>query len=131
MRLRGVDGSRRHRAGGAAMTDEKIREILAMEAKATRGPWEVDVEDGELTRDIMVGIYDDAEMIATAYDTVEDAILIALARNHIRELCEEVLRLRAALSPFAMIGNPLGYMKRPNRLDVPFEWCEAAYRALE
>lgn len=112
------------------LTNEQIREVLATEAKATPGPWEVDVEDGELTRDIMVGIYDDAEMIATAYDTVEDAILIALARNHIRELCEEVLRLRAALSPFAMIGNPHDYIKLPKHRAVPFEWCDAAYRAL-
>lgn len=63
---------------------------------------------------------------------------IAPPRPWIRELCEEVLRLREendrlrnALSPFAMIGNPRDYAKRPNQLDVPFEWCEAAYRALE
>lgn len=43
----------------------------------------------------------------------------------------ENAKLRQALEPFALIGNATDYANLPNRLDVPFAWCEAARRALE
>jgi len=141
------------------MTDEQIRKILEADAKATPGPWEVDElfcgavsygisgvvtssEDGYQagdtwwSRTVCQTVHD----MRVSGDTKQsdNMRMIALSRNHIRELCEEVLALRAAndkmreaLEPFAMIGDPRDYAKRPNRLDVPLEWCERAYRALE
>lgn len=59
----------------------------------------------------------------------------ALTDKRIREFCEEVLRLREendrlrnALSPFAKVGNPEKGFKW---IGVRFEWCEAAFRALD
>ena len=84
------------------LTDEQIREILAIEAKATSGPWFEQYEyDGTRTvcqmrsTDTLMCINRAVHVVGEPYEkTKENAALIALARNHIRELCEEVLRLR-------------------------------------
>lgn len=119
------------------MTDEQIRKILEADAKATPGPWEVDeLLCGAVSYGIS-GVVTSSEDGYQAGDTWWSRTVCQTVHD-IRELCEEVLALRAAndkmreaLEPFAMIGNPRDYAKRPNRLDVPFEWCERAYRALE
>lgn len=123
-----------------------LNAILDAEAKATPGPWFEQYEyDGGRTvcqmrsTDTLMCVNRAVHVVGETYEkSKENAALIALSRNHIRELCEEVLRLREendrlrnTLSPFAMIGNPRDYAKRPNQIDVPFEWCEAAFCALE
>lgn len=39
-------------------------------------------------------------------------------------------RIIEALRAFARLGNPLGYPRRPKRLDVPFEWYEEAFNLI-
>jgi len=84
------------------LTDEQIREILAIEVRATPGPWFEQYEyDGGRTVCQMRST-DTTMCVNRASDvqgnpwgkTIENAMLIAASRNHIRELCEEVLRLR-------------------------------------
>lgn len=76
------------------LTDEQIREILALEEKATKGPLTYDgVSLGDKVlpsgRVSVLGA-----IVATMGP--DDAMFHIKARNHIAELCREVLALRAA-----------------------------------
>lgn len=82
------------------LTDAQIRGLLEMEEKATPGPlaWDGRSVDDDGYVFIGQGSYLGETLIQLA-DTYEgasdDCDLLAAARNHLRELCEEVLRLRA------------------------------------
>lgn len=84
------------------MTNEQIKELLALEEKATPGPWFEQYQyDGGRTVATMRSV-DTLMCINRAMHadgnpakyTKENGMLIAAARNAIRPLCEEVLRLR-------------------------------------
>ena len=76
--------------------------ILDAEARATPGPWFEQYEyDGGRTvcqmrsTNTLMCVNRAVHVVGETYEkTKENATLIALSRNHIRELCEEVLRLR-------------------------------------
>lgn len=117
------------------LSDDQIREILALEARATRGPWRWNLNrkhksvhlEGLPTRgletvfdvvrwsmgsaklrfreaclmvdcDEMAKPFDGRKHHESWYADIDhpDAQMIVSARNHIAELCREVLALRAA-----------------------------------
>ena len=89
------------------MSNEQIDELLALEAKATPGPWNVSCSyEGSLTICQMracserrcVNAYSDSQSPCGYEAFEENAALIAAARNNIRELAEEVKRLRGAIT---------------------------------
>lgn len=98
------------------MTNKQIDEILALEAKATPGPWFEQYEyDGSRTvaqmrsTDTLMCINRATHVDGHPWErTKENARLIAAVRNNIRELCEEVKRLRDNASLSALHKNALG-----------------------
>lgn len=80
------------------MTNEQIDALLALEAKATPGPW-----SNSQYRHIRLCRKENAE-------------LISVMRNNIRELCEEVKRLRAAIDFLASLRS--AYFRTPDTVHV-------------
>ena len=82
------------------MTEAEIRELLALETRATPGPWEFNsystVQARE--RDICSVPTEDGYGDQSTGQDNNNGWLIAAARNAIRPLAEEVLRQRARIA---------------------------------
>lgn len=115
------------------LSDEKIREILAIEERATPKPWFEQYEyDGGRTvcqmrsTDTTFCVNRAAHVEGNPYEkTKENGSLIATARNHIRGLGEEVLRLRAEVASLKQAleckkgGDPAEWPKDLQVQEVP------------
>ena len=87
------------------MTEQEIAHLRALIEKATPTPW------GMIEPIEGIGYIDMAEhrpnngMLATCYNSVDDAALIVAAVNNVAALCDEVERLREALEVYADKSN--------------------------
>jgi hypothetical protein len=83
------------------LTDERLAELLELEAKATPGPWEAFEADGGGGDALVLPPDGDAVCvvwgaISHGTDGMEIAAFIAAARNELRALLGELIERRAA-----------------------------------
>lgn len=121
------------------MTNEQIDKLLELEARATPGPWFEQYEyDGARTvatlrsTNMLMCVNRALHVEGAPYErSWENARLIAYARNHIRELAEEVKRLRefAWFDRLDLTHRPTYVLHLLNEGEISFakasEWLRA------
>lgn len=111
-----------------SMTQQELEEIKQAEQAATPGPWEYDLEEGEIyalnERGCQVRyVVDDGGTGTGCCISIADAAFIALARTAVPRLLTEVTRLQSALE--AEKKRTEAAVSFLNRMAEDPHWCDA------